>query len=48
MTPTADIILNGRPLTPAQALTIPCASDAFAAMLQQFGLGEEAPNQRLT
>jgi hypothetical protein len=45
----ADIIINGQRLTPAQALTVRCALDAFATMLQQMGLpGDEAQSQRLT
>ena len=42
------IVINGQRLTPAQALTVRCALDAFAAMLGQFGLGEAPQQQQLT
>jgi hypothetical protein len=40
--------INGQRLTSAQALTVCCALDAFATMLQQYGLGEDTQSQRLT
>jgi hypothetical protein len=48
MPPEADITINGQRLTTAQALTVRCALDAFAALLRQYGLGEEPQHQRLT
>jgi hypothetical protein len=44
-----DIRINGQRLTPAQALTVRCALDAFRTTLETLGLpGEAAQSQRLT
>jgi hypothetical protein len=43
------IIINGQRLTPAQALTVRCALDAFRTVPQTMGLpGTVADSRRLT
>jgi hypothetical protein len=48
MTTEPVIIINGHRLTPAQALTVRCALDAFGTVLQTIGLpGEPAQSERM-